>query len=1126
MAEYDVSIERKGASKLNFNLCDHRGRPSRARGAFNMVQFPQLALKMQQGDTDHSDREPPYASREQLDFSGGRAWDDFEKDKSRFYDSYRAQTWHEGRLILGPEETYIDGIRMGSSVIVNGTFDTDTDWSKGTGWTIAAGVANCDGSQVATTYLTQEAMVVGQKYRATFTISNYVAGSVQPFIGVAGPGTVRSANGTYTEIMTCLGNGYFYLAGDTSFSADIDNVIIEGYWAKAEYWFDDNEDTDYDMDRVVLDGDTEYYSMYFAPDVTFTPKYIQMAFGVDFETDLWRVNISVYSDSAGKPGSQLMTTGPVQPVAYEHTERFEFLFPVELSIGSIYHVVVRNYQPAPGGYNQKGYYVLASDSLGFTSSYRSSDGSSWTLTSKGMFFRLLADDTPFDIFPFEHLGALYMALSYRDGSAPRIFMNGERGQATSGAATTITDSAAVFVTNELTGAIVVLYSGKGADVDRPWRLIASNTATAITAASAWDDAPDETTKYVIVKRDVFTEVLDHGMTGRITDVCTFGNIVYFCRGDFFDIFHMYDDTFALEQGNRGSFMKASVESSANGIRVYLARASYPPTIYTALPEFADDGWTIQDLVFTETVAVGDASCEADDASWADYGPPTTNIRDNSPVIDGLWSRGIAASAADQGAGQTITTISGARYRIEGHIYNYGANDVKIEFDGSEVSAVSTTGAWVYSYGYRVAAGTTATLRMLSKGGAASFNFDAIKVIRVDTPLPSGHNKITGLVVAGNPKRLIVMTDAGILTESAGSFIDISPGEFQNVRDYRNGAVAINKGDFIYTSFLSNVVKYFDEEIGIVGPNVDEGLPAARRGTIKALITYEDWLLVAVDGGDDNVSSILLYNGIGWHEYYRAPAAGMRITGLYIQSIPGDHVDRLWFNEGADLVWLGIDSQPWMNSDYKYNYTGWVDMSTIYGSMGEIEKFFQSIKVTADDLGTTHYISTAPRGEGGYSNGGEPPSGESYQLLWGTFTEEPSDEITIDEFWSMDSFTLRRLQIHIGLHTTRRTFGPNMRSMVIDFLEHVPVAWSYTLRLVTSDNRPSLTGERAGDEIQDDLATLKTFVNSAEPVRLTTPFSYADEMLVKLISISEIESVGYTRRNDRERSMFVLSAVDV
>ena len=42
-------------------------------------------------------------------------------------------------------------------VVINGDFATDTDWTKGTGWTISGGTANCDGTQVANSLLYQSA---------------------------------------------------------------------------------------------------------------------------------------------------------------------------------------------------------------------------------------------------------------------------------------------------------------------------------------------------------------------------------------------------------------------------------------------------------------------------------------------------------------------------------------------------------------------------------------------------------------------------------------------------------------------------------------------------------------------------------------------------------------------------------------------------------------------------------------------------------------------------------------------------------------------------------------------------------------------------------------------------------
>jgi len=295
-----------------------------------------------------------------------------------------------------------------------------------------------------------------------------------------------------------------------------------------------------------------------------------------------------------------------------------------------------------------------------------------------------------------------------------------------------------------------------------------------------------------------------------------------------------------------------------------------------------------------------------------------------------------------------------------------------------------------------------------------------------------------------------------------------------------------------------------------------------------MIMYGEWLLAAIDGGSSNTSSILLYNKLGWHEYYRAPAAGLRITKLFIQPMPGTNVDRLWFNEGADLVWLPIDLNPDTNGNYRYCPIGWVDMSTVYGSISDLEKFFHKIRIAADNLGVDNniYIRTAPRDEDGYYDTEiGMPAGETYQTIWGDFTTGPVDERSIDEFWSMEDFTLKRLQIHLSISSDSSERTAKIRAIVIDYMEYLPVAWSYTMRLVTMDRRKSLTGEVQEADAEDDILTLMGYVDSAEPVRIYTPFGVAAVCRVKLTAITDIEPVGYSRRGEKEKYTFTLAAAD-
>jgi hypothetical protein len=116
----------------------------------------------------------------------------------------------------------------GDNVITNGTFAADTDWNKGTGWSISGGTANCDGTQPdANQTLNQtSAVVVSTVYRVRYTLSACTAGAVRCQVGTT-QGTERTTNGTYEEVITCAGNTTFYFTCDADFIGSIDNVFAE-----------------------------------------------------------------------------------------------------------------------------------------------------------------------------------------------------------------------------------------------------------------------------------------------------------------------------------------------------------------------------------------------------------------------------------------------------------------------------------------------------------------------------------------------------------------------------------------------------------------------------------------------------------------------------------------------------------------------------------------------------------------------------------------------------------------------------------------------------------------------------------------------------------------------------------
>ena len=118
---------------------------------------------------------------------------------------------------------------LGSELIVNGGFDSDTAWGK-INATISGGKGNLNGTGV-TSMLRQDVLTNGSTYKATFTISNYNSIGNSDIIDASGlPIYVINSNGTFTITFTHTNaNGNIYWRARNSSIFSIDNVSVKEY---------------------------------------------------------------------------------------------------------------------------------------------------------------------------------------------------------------------------------------------------------------------------------------------------------------------------------------------------------------------------------------------------------------------------------------------------------------------------------------------------------------------------------------------------------------------------------------------------------------------------------------------------------------------------------------------------------------------------------------------------------------------------------------------------------------------------------------------------------------------------------------------------------------------------------
>lgn len=132
---------------------------------------------------------------------------------------------------VGPYSAFLDTVAtrppiLGSNVIVNGTFTGDTNWTKGTNWTITT-TAVATAVTTGTLTATVAPLTAGKQYLVTYTIA-VTAGDIAIKDGT-NTGTTRTAAGTYEELFTSVDGSFLFFSPSSSFTGTIDNVSAKEY---------------------------------------------------------------------------------------------------------------------------------------------------------------------------------------------------------------------------------------------------------------------------------------------------------------------------------------------------------------------------------------------------------------------------------------------------------------------------------------------------------------------------------------------------------------------------------------------------------------------------------------------------------------------------------------------------------------------------------------------------------------------------------------------------------------------------------------------------------------------------------------------------------------------------------
>lgn len=827
------------------------------------------------------------------------------------------------------------------------------------------------------------------------------------------------------------------------------------------------------------------------------------------------LKVSLCSNSSGVPGSALAThTYTTAEITDVISEWKKFTFTSQSLSAGTYWIKVESEAGDSVGSWQVGMKLMANNVS--TWLYANSH---WELNNNyDLYFRLAAANSGRQnrFFIYKQLT---FALSQLPTGSPKLYMNGDIGMAdsNSGQLSKVIDATKSWTTNQWKGCRVGIIGGTGiAETESVWRTITGNDATSLTVDKPWQITHDTTTVYIITDTERFYEIPSgtHGLTGYVTDILITNDIIYFAQGDSIAIRKM--------KWSNGSWASMADEYShlINGTATTVKNcAMYLQTVRdtTGLVLWRGQNKDSSNQISISQTAVTDWLPSP--ITVANY---TTTIDDNN---DNVFTTGVDFGKSDDTAIMykvTIGTISGDEHPVF-RVMLQSSEDNTVYEDVQYVDVDTSNGVYYFACKthkrYRrlnitIEAGTSPALTSVKVETVNHSKFIGTHTFN------DSYGKITGLaeypMMMNSLYKTLWINREGMVhsISSEGAVDTINLEELSTVMEEWNGKTSMVHNVYYYFRWMKgSIQRYYNQQLDSVGPDRDTGLPEERRGAIADMMGYPGRYFAAIDAGDEGYSSVLLNNNSGWHEIYRAPNAGERITALGYQAISGDRPDRLWISVGDDIVWLVMPSntlKAYYDGQTEYVYESVLVSSWMSIGMVDVIKQWGSMNVMAENL-----KKNAVTIEADYQIDQDP----RWYPMSAAYTESPTQEI---KFKSVFGISAKRLRYRLRLQTNDISKTPFVKAVVLKTVIKISTKYSYSMSCRNLANDENLRGEVEDIDPWKRLETLFKWADNATALRMrgyTYPF---DNKIVFL----DPPSISNLREKDRPGMLMTINLNEI
>jgi len=394
------------------------------------------------------------------------------------------------------------------------------------------------------------------------------------------------------------------------------------------------------------------------------------------------------------------------------------------------------------------------------------------------------------------------------------------------------------------------------------------------------------------------------------------------------------------------------------------------------------------------------------------------------------------------------------------------------------NADNSTQIWRYN-NTLVSGGTTTGLAVSVSRANQVAAYTTDLAFRASIRIGDSSTPINGMLVQNNSLYVFKSNQVGIVDNDRYTELDYG---IRNTPSADNGIASVNWNGLTFFNWLFTTSRIYSGTVDDVGQGFrNNSFPYGREGIDAAYAPYLAWMFTAKDAGASGTSSVMLFDGLYWHEVARAWASGKRIRDVAIQIVTGGR-NRLWFDCGGDTCFIELPlnkGNPLDDTGVNYMHEAIMESCEIdMGSVSKLPKYINSITMTSKNLngrGINVELDYQKDDEIGLT-------GIANWTQAGPFLKSPEDSVMLNE-GNLNKFVYR-----LRIRTDDSTKPPDIRGVVPNGFARSPMRKIFTLEATVKDTSVNGKVQKA----RELLMWMEEASQSAYPIHIQSAYPDLDD----------------------------------